>query len=120
LARLDATIAKIRAAGKRVVAIGPVPTQDWNVPRRLARLAARGQDQDAHGIDEATYRTRNAWFLSAYPRWQAQGVGLIDPARGLFDSGKGMIVKQGDPLYFDSHHISVAGARAILAADPRR
>lgn len=120
LARLDATIAQIRAAGRRAVVIGPVPSQDWNVPRRLARLAARGQNQDAHGIDEATYRTRNAWFLSAYPRWQAQGVGLIDPARGLFDSGKGMIVKQGDPLYFDSHHISVAGARAILAADPRR
>jgi hypothetical protein len=26
----------------------------------------------------------------------------------------------GKPLYFDSHHLSLAGARAVLEADPRR
>lgn len=120
IVRLDATIAALRAAGRRVVVIGPVPTQDWNVPRRLARLAMFGQADGATGASEAAYRRQNAWFLSAYPRWQAQGVGLIDPALALFVSGKGRIVKAGDPLYFDSHHLSVAGARAVLAADPRR
>ena len=83
-------------------------------------LAMFGQADGATGASEAAYRRHNAWFLSAYPRWQAQGVGLIDPALALFVSGKGRIVKAGDPLYFDSHHLSVAGARAVLAADPRR
>lgn len=120
LARLDATIGRIRALGKRVVVIGPVPPQAWNVPRHLAHAAAFGQVADMSGAALADYRRDAGWLIRAYPRWLAHGVGVIDPAIALSDGAHSRIVKDGVPLYFDSHHLSLAGARAVLAADPRR
>lgn len=119
-ARIEATLAAIRAAGKRAVLIAPVPAQDFDVPRHLARLAARGDLAGAGGAEEGKYRRETAWLAAALPRWQAAGVGVIDPARALIAAGQSRIVNHGVPLYFDSHHLSVAGAKAVLAADPRR
>ena len=120
LARLDATIARLRAMGKRMVVIGPVPPQRWNVPRRLAHAAAFGQNGEMPGAPAADYVRDTAWLTRAYPRWQAEGSGVIDPARALIAGDHSRIVIGGNPLYFDSHHVSLAGARAVLAADPRR
>ena len=119
-ARIDATIARIRAAGKSVTIIGPVPPQGFNVPRHLAHLAASGQLAGAHGTSAASYVRDTAWFTANYPRWQAAGITNLDPARALVSGGETRIVLGGKPLYFDSHHLSIAGARAVLEADPRR
>ena len=120
IALLDATIARIRAAGKSVVIIGPVPPQEFNVPRRLARLAAQGRLDLAHGASAVSYAQASAWITANYPRWQAQGITILDPARALVSGGETRIMMDGKPLYFDSHHVSLAGARAVLEADPRR
>ena len=68
-----------------------------------------------------------AWYAhsieivqSHYPRWKAAGITILDPARALVSGGETRIVLGGKPLYFDSHHLSIAGARAVLEADPRR
>ena len=120
IAKIDATIARIRAAGKIVVIIGPVPKQTFTVPRHLARLAAQGRLADAHGTSTAGYVRDSFWFTANYPRWQAQGITILDPARALVSGGETRIMMGGKPLYFDSHHLSLAGARAVLEADPRR
>ena len=120
LARLDATIARLIALGRYVVVIGPVPPQRWNVPRHLAHAAAFGRPGDVTGAPLSDYQRDTRWLTRAYPMWRAEGVGIIDPALALIDGTHSRIVKQGVPLYFDSHHLSLAGARAVLAADPRR
>lgn len=117
---LDTTIARLKALGKHVVVIGPVPPQRWNVPRHLAHAAAFGGVSAVTGAPLSDYQRDTHWLTQAYPRWLAQGVGVIDPALALIDGTHSRIVKQGVPLYFDSHHLSLAGARAVLAADPRR
>jgi peptidoglycan/LPS O-acetylase OafA/YrhL len=120
IAKLDATIARIRAAGKSVTIIGPVPPQPFNVPRRLAGLAAQGRLAEALGTSAASHAQSSAWLTAHYPRWQAQGITILDPARALVSGGETRIISDGKPLYFDSHHLSLAGARAVLEADPRR
>ena len=120
LARLDATIARLIALGKHVVVIGPVPPQRWNVPRHLAHAAAFGRAGEVTGAPLSDYQRDTGWLTRAYPMWHAERVGIIDPAIALIDGTHSRIVKQGVPLYFDSHHLSLAGARAVLAADPRR
>ena len=120
LARLDATIVRLKALGKHVVVIGPVPPQQWNVPRHLAHAAAFGTAHQIIGAPLSDYQRDTRWLTRAYPMWLAQGVGVIDPARALIEGTHSRIVKDGVPLYFDSHHLSLAGARAVLAADPRR
>ena len=120
LARLDATIAEIRASGKEVVIVGQIPFQPFHVPRRLAHLAARGELGLARGDSAANYTRQSNWFAANYPRWQAEGVTILDPALALVSGGTTRIIMNGQPLYIDSHHLSLAGARAVLEADPRR
>lgn len=120
LARLDATIARLIGLGKHVVVIGPVPPQRWNVPRHLAHAAAFGGVSEVTGAPLSDYQRDARWLTRAYPMWRAEGVGIIDPALALIDGTHSRIVEQGVPLYFDSHHLSLAGARAVLAANPRR
>ncbi len=115
---IEATIARLQQAGKQVVFVAPVPSQPFEVPRRLARTAAFGGDaMQQAGSTAQDYETNTRWLRSRFPRWRAQGVAILDPAKTLVDGNRTVIVADGEPLYFDSHHLSVAGARKVLEAE---
>jgi hypothetical protein len=114
VAKLDRTIAAIRAEGREVVLIGPVPPQPFDVPRHLAHLARTGELSEARGVDRAWVEARTVHLRALFARWQARGVQLIDPIAALCASGACAIERGGQPLYFDSHHLSVAGARQVI------
>lgn len=116
VARLDRTIAAIRAEGREVVLIGAVPPQPFNVPRHLAHLARTGRLASAQGVDRAWVEARTVHLRALFTRWQSKGVRLIDPIAALCASGTCLIEQDGRPLYFDSHHLSVAGARRVIGA----
>lgn len=113
---LDETIAALRADGRRVVLIGPVPPQTFDVPRRLAHLARSGSLDEAVGTPRSDLLERTNWVRRHYPRWRALGVTIVDPADTLCGPRNCAIIRDGVPLYFDSHHISVSGARLVLAS----
>lgn len=107
---VDRTIKRLNTAGKRVVLIGPVPPQDSPVPRRLAL-----QGEVADTLSRSAFEQRTQWFTRHYARWRNAGVTVVEPAPRLFAGNKSIIVAGGKPLYFDSHHLSLAGARHVLA-----
>lgn len=113
--QIDATIRQLQAAGKQVVLIGPVPPQSFDVPRRLAHAAAKGRLDTVQGASLAHYRTETAWFTRNYRRWENRGVVVIDPLAVLAQAGHSRLMTDGKPLYFDSHHLSVAGAQAVVS-----
>lgn len=115
LAQLDRTIAALRAAGRTVVIIGAVPPQQVDVPRYLAHLARAGRMEEAQGRDPASLRVATAGLRALFAKWQARGVRVIDPITALCDTRQCAIIAGGKPLYFDSHHLSIAGARRVLA-----
>lgn len=113
LVPLDQTISRLLAQGRQVVLIGPVPRQKFEVPRRLAigglsTLTARRSD----------YLAETRWFTASFPAWRARGAIILDPAKVLVKGEKTVIVAGGQPLYFDSHHLSVTGAERVLGAYP--
>lgn len=108
--QLDDTIRRLNSAGKHVVIIGPVPPQTSPVPRRLALHGPQASTTTRSAFDRQT-----RWFTRHYPRWQTAGVRIVEPAARLFDGDKSVIVADGRPLYFDAHHLSLAGARYVLA-----
>lgn len=114
VAKLDRTIAAIRAEGREVVLIGAVPPQPFDVPRHLAHLARADMLDSAQGVERAQVEARIVNLRALFTRWQAQGVTLIDPVARLCDARVCAIERNGQPLYFDSHHLSVAGARAVI------
>lgn len=115
VAQLDRTIAALRAQGRDVVLVGPVPPQPFDVPRRLAHLARAGRIEAAQGVSRAFVDARTAHLRVLFARWQRRGVRLIDPVTALCDRQSCAIERGGKPLYFDSHHLSVAGAMLVVA-----
>lgn len=113
LQKLEATILRLQQLGKHVVFIGPVPTQAFDVPRATSRAAAYGLAQPV-GIDLDLYGQKADWVRSRYPAWRNNGVEIIDPAVALFDGQRSRIVADGHALYFDNHHLTLAGARLVL------
>lgn len=113
--RLDHNIAAIRALGREVTLIGPVPPQPFDVPRRLAHLANAGRLDGAQGVERQWVEARTVHLRALFARWRARGVRLINPIAALCDRQGCAIERDGKPLYFDSHHLSMAGARAVVA-----
>ncbi|WP_031308556.1 acyltransferase family protein [Sphingobium sp. C100] len=114
VARLDRTIAAIRAEGREVVLIGPVPPHPFDVPRHLAHLARAGRMDQAQGVSRAWVDARTVHLRALFTRWQVRGVRLIDPVKALCATDRCAIEAEGKPLYFDSHHLSVAGALRVI------
>jgi hypothetical protein len=98
-------------AGKRVVLVGPVPGYDFNVPKRLATHALRGRPLP-DGMPAADFVQRNRDAFDLLGRLSGPNFLHIYPHRRICDR-MCRLVADGRPLYFDSHHLSVAGARHL-------
>ena len=119
--RLDATIAQLTRAGRRVVLIGAVPPNRFEVPRSLAHRAIWGGDAArVAGRSRAEFETEMAAFAAVARRWQARGVTVLDPVTRLCPEARCMIEHDGKPLYFDAHHLSLTGARFVVGANAHR
>jgi peptidoglycan/LPS O-acetylase OafA/YrhL len=114
LAQLDRTVAALLADRRKVVILGAVPPVPFDVPRRLASLAAKGELDRARGPNRAQVEQRVLAFRQATERWSRKGVAVIDPIAAMCGPEACEIVRNGRPLYFDSHHLSLAGARLVL------
>jgi peptidoglycan/LPS O-acetylase OafA/YrhL len=99
-------------AGKRVTVMLPVPALPVMVNGYIYRF--NGADMS---IPVEDYELRNAFLLSHIKTLaDISGITIIDPRNGLCKGGRCYAVENGHSYYFDDHHISLAGARAIIAA----
>jgi peptidoglycan/LPS O-acetylase OafA/YrhL len=114
LAQLDQTIAALVDDGRRVVVLGAVPPAPFDVPRKLAFLASAGELDRARGSRRAQVEERTVGFRRVTETWSRKGVAVIDPMSTMCGPEECEVVHDGLPLYFDSHHLSVAGARLVL------
>lgn len=115
--RLDATIRALRRLNRKVVLIGAVPQQPFDVPRHLARLMQRGDPTEGVGVSRAKFDERDGWLRTYYPRWRALGVHIWEPSDTLCDARYCAVIRGGVPLHFDKHHLSLAGARLITRSN---
>ena len=122
-ARLDRTVAALRAAGKQVTLVMPVPEVAFTVPEVLALKSIRGE-RLAFDRPLAMYRARAGAIrpaLGAIAR--AHGAATVDPAAFLCDARACHTAEGGRPLYYDDDHLSPLGAGHLadmLLAGPLR
>ena len=114
VAQFDDTIARLRQLGRQIVIIGPVPPQPFDVPRHLAHLARNGTANGVEGSERREVEARTVHLRAAFERWRKQGIRVIDPIATLCGPERCSIEKNGRPLYFDSHHLSLTGARLVV------
>jgi peptidoglycan/LPS O-acetylase OafA/YrhL len=114
---LSATVARLTAAGKRVWIMGPVPEVGWDVPGTLARGARFGRTVDI-APTMAQFTARQAFVLATLDGLAgSHGATLIPVHPWLCDSKRcGVVSDDGRPLYFDTNHLSRAGAQRMAQA----
>jgi hypothetical protein len=111
---LESTIRWLRSEGRQVALIGPVPVYDKSVPLVLALEQATGRQFLRTTAGEQ--RNKHATFFEVVDG--AKRVGdksdfrVLDPIQWLCGD-ECAVMKNGIPLYRDSHHLSVAGAMAL-------
>lgn len=111
---LEDTLATLAKEGRRVVLIGPVPGNGFDVPRHLAHLAQRNRLAEARGADRAEIEPVERWMRAIAARWP-DAITYVSAADAICDERTCRIIQGGSPLYFDSHHPSVSAARLVLA-----
>lgn len=108
-ARIQETIRRLLAAGKKVTIIEPVPVAPFNVPDEFARIlhARRLPEPSVIAPDDAG---QSRLVLDVFDRLGPSGTILrIIPAEKLVDHGRLLLWLEGEPLYADQHHLSRAG-----------
>jgi peptidoglycan/LPS O-acetylase OafA/YrhL len=111
---LARTIAALRADGRQVLLIGPVPEIGFTVPQVLARLAQEHRSNVVVAPPAAKFYAREKEVLPLFHAVAAQdGVSAVFPHDYLCKSGRCAVRKNGIPLYRDEHHLSDYGAMKL-------
>ena len=118
---VQAQIAALRAAGKRVVLVYPIPEIGWEVPERMARRIAFQLDEpDAQvSVSVESFEVRSRDARAAFDGVPANnGLLRIDPADafcGVAAPARCAAELNGVPLYFDDNHLNAHGADKLAA-----
>ena len=109
-ASLLALVRTLKAEGRDVAVLGPIPVYATDVPLQLAREQAYGWRQAT--VTLVDHRRANATFYAAVPALEQAGARFVDPARGMCASVC-VRIDEGRSLYRDKQHLSAFGAREL-------
>lgn len=109
-------VRSLREDGRRVILIDAVPANDFDVPHRLANLSRTKPLSPVAGICPKAVDHATAYLELAGQMLVEAGVEIVRPSETLCTDKTCAIVSGNRPLYFDSHHLSVDGARMVAAA----
>jgi len=108
------TIRAITASGARAYVLKDVPAPGFDVPRYAALTVLHHGDLRKLAIPPCTYRTSNEGFDRVFDQLSAMGADVLDaPQYFLNSNGFYDVVRDGKTLYWDWHHLSVAGAHVL-------
>lgn len=110
---LGETLALLRAAGKPVFIIGPVPEIGFHVPRTLAQRSRFGDWLPAEtiGPTRAAFDERNGRTIALLSELaDAYGAVLLLPHETFCAGARCLILKGDRPAYFDTDHLTITGA----------
>ncbi len=115
---LIAALKALRREGVKVWIVKSPPEYAFDVPRKLAAVAAAGGEARALGQPISARLALQVNIEPLFAEIRAYGVHFIDPADFLCKTGASRlcrIEKDGRPLYSDSHHLSAFG---VLQLEP--
>jgi hypothetical protein len=110
---LRASVATLRELGKRVWIVASVPEIGWNVPSTLARALRFGHPPPP-APSQLQFAARQAFVEATLAELDAlPGVTVLRPAATLCSGERCEVLRDGRPLYFDTHHLSLTGAALL-------
>lgn len=113
---LNATVTSLRKQGHKVVLLGAVPgfPNGENAPRTLSSRAWAGEDVSNYrfALDRDTAFQIRRHLENLAGQDGVEYISAIDELCNLDDKCRSIL--NGRPLYFDSNHLSLSGARLIV------
>ena len=104
---LDATIDRLRATGKRVVLIGPIPTPNWDVASVVSRDLAFG-----HAIGRPLFEPQPQFlqqYAAAIAHFESRhDIEFVRPDTAMCSKGQCDYIADGRALFSDDNHLSAA------------
>jgi peptidoglycan/LPS O-acetylase OafA/YrhL len=112
----ERTIATLRAAGHRVIVIGPVPDmpEAAGIPAAVARWTAKGRDPDKFSFKFGAEEV-NGVEARLNDIATAQGAIFVPVSSELCSGKRCKPYEDGAVLYFDNNHLSMSGAQLIAS-----
>jgi len=106
------TIDALSKSGVKIWIMRQVPRYPWNVPKALASAVLHGENPQDIGLslveEQSQARKQDPIFEGITEHFPE--VAILDPAKLFVDaSGRCRVSKDGEPLYFDTDHVNVAG-----------
>jgi peptidoglycan/LPS O-acetylase OafA/YrhL len=110
---LHRSVTALLGQGKRVWLVASVPEVGWDVPSVLARSHRFGRvPPDAP--TRAEYAARQEHVLAVLNELDAlPGVVVLRPDAVLCSDARCEVTRDGLPLYFDSHHLTLRGGSVL-------
>lgn len=111
---VERTVAALRADGRQVILVGPVPEIGFTVPQVLAKLTQEHREKTVIAPPAEKFFAREAEVLPLFEAMaQKDGVYTVFPHDFLCQSGRCAVRNNGIPLYRDEHHLSEYGAMKL-------
>lgn len=111
--RVFHTVDKIRAAGKNVAIIGPIPELGFNLPAEMTKALMQHRSP-VIPIDRQSFDLRQAGVMDMLARLdKIDGVDVFYPHTLLCDEAQCRTELDGKALYVDDDHLSPEGARFL-------
>jgi hypothetical protein len=111
-AAIDRTISMIESSGRSVVIVESGVDFPWSVPECILR---RGESACGRSRAQAEERRAVAQQMLANVARSHPRLRLVDPLQSLCTVDECPVSKGGEVLYSDSHHLSLAGVRAVAS-----
>jgi len=119
---LSQLVERLLAAGKRVVVMYPIPELPVDLRKLIVPVnifGTRSRLDLERTLPADYYRRRNGFILRKLDSLPySERLVAVRPFDALCAAGFCPAVHGGEALYFDGHHVSLAGARPIVAALP--
>ncbi len=110
---LEKFIKKLNLNKINIFFISPVPTYEFNVPKKLYDLYEKGQ-YNTPLFQNKNYDLENKNFFKLMKKFKINLNSLFLSNKFLCDNQKCMIMdKDGKPIYFDKIHLTLTGARKL-------
>lgn len=109
-----ATVRAIMNTGARVYFLKDVPMQDHDLARLTAVAVLHHSDLEQVGVTREQYQMANRDLNKTFEQISQMGAIVLDPT-DYFLNSKGLygVVKNGQILYCDYHHLTVEGAELL-------
>ena len=113
--QMPMTVKRLTDAGKTVALVYPIPETGYSIPQTLARILSKGGNPSHFTRPESYYLRRQKFVSGVLDKIGPANTKIIRlrPDRRLCDGTNCIVYANGNPLYRDDDHLSLAGTDYI-------